>query len=96
MVAVIVVATAALCADHAIASTGPAQSRPAVADLARQLATKLSANLRRVVPALRMTYPTRDAFSSPCDVRFVDSTSFVSHRWALSPFQFRLPPPFVA
>lgn len=92
IVAVMVVATAALCADRAVAAA-PVQSRPAVADLARQLATKLSVNLRRVVPAIRMSYSTYVAFSTPCDVRFVDTTPPISHGLTLSPFQFRLPPP---
>jgi len=89
MVAVMVVATA-LCADRAAAE--PSQ-RAGMGDVARQLANRISVNFRRVVPAVRIQFATRTAFVRPCELPAIDADQFVGHPWALSPFQFRLPPP---
>ena len=90
VLAAVVVATA-LCADRATAAAPAA--RPQVGQLARTVASKLSASFRRVVPTIRFVEDRRaGVFSSPADMRTEVRTPVV-HATQGSPFQFRLPPP---
>jgi hypothetical protein len=90
VVAVMVVATA-LCADQ-VAAAQPSH-RAGMGEAARQLASRISIKLQRVVPAVRIQFASRTAFSLPCEAPLLNANPLVSHDWPLSPFQFRLPPP---
>ena len=91
VVAVTLVATA-LCADRAVAV--PAAVRPDPANLARgkTLVARLTVNLRRSLPALQLVQARRDQ-DSPSRLIRAAFQSVAVVRSALSPFQFRLPPP---
>ncbi|MCC7351354.1 MAG: hypothetical protein IT446_12370 [Phycisphaerales bacterium] len=86
-----VIVTTALCADRvgAPASAMP----PQFVQLARQLAGRLGAGLRKTVPMTRLAVAAHHRIASPAqrvDARPVDA---IVHRVECPPFRFRLPPP---
>lgn len=92
VLAAVVVATA-LCADR-VATAAP-QARPHVAQLARSVASKLSASFLRVMPSLRFVEDRLAGLGA----LFVNTRTEVRtpnvHPTEGSPFQFRLPPPML-
>jgi len=80
----------ALCADRAVVSSAslvPEQTAPS-----QTLVRRLTAGLRRVVPAVRLYQPRCDNQPAAAELPPPSRTA----DWArppLSPFQFRLPPP---
>jgi hypothetical protein len=88
--AAVVVATA-LCADRA--ATAAPQARPQVAQLARSVASKLSASFRRVVPTIRFVEDRRAVSVASVLPSAEAGWPTVTHASAASPFRFRLPPP---
>ncbi len=88
--AVVAVTTVAMCADG-IAHAAPA-SRTQVAEMAGRLVSRLASRLRRVVAA-KLPWQERQRVAAHFRPAAVAPTlAFVWHR-AISPFQFRLPPP---
>ena len=91
VLAAVVVATA-LCADR-VATAAP-QARPQVANLARAVASKLSASFRRVVPTIRFIEDRRVGAVLTTGLRPLKVGSPTgTHASDASPFRFRLPPP---
>jgi hypothetical protein len=89
-VIVVVMLAGALCADR-VATAAP-QVRPQVVEIARNMTRRLSINLRRVVPATRL-HETRQEGIARIDATCVRVVPADYDHLALSPFQFRLPPP---
>ncbi|HEV2293302.1 MAG TPA: hypothetical protein VGR35_05565 [Tepidisphaeraceae bacterium] len=91
VLAAVVVATA-LCADR-VATAAP-QARPQVANLARTVASKLSASFQRVVPTIRFVEDRRVVGCVTSTLASAEAASpALSHASDASPFRFRLPPP---
>jgi hypothetical protein len=92
----VMVVTAALCADHAVAAAPTARLEPAeIGNIAHRLVGRLAKNFRQVIPATRSWAIRRPglAVSAPCTaLREADPTA---SRSPVSPFQFRLPPPMI-
>jgi hypothetical protein len=85
--------TTALCADQ-VAVAAPT-IRPQVADLAGRIVTRLSRSFRQSVTIELPDHARcRDAEPSRVEVTPVAPSDDLPHR-AVSPFQFRLPPPAV-
>ena len=83
--------TTALCADQ-VAVAAPTL-RPQVAELAGQIVTRLSRSFRQSVTVeLPVHARQRDAEPARPELSVVATADDVPHR-AVSPFQFRLPPP---
>jgi hypothetical protein len=90
ILAVVAVMTA-LCADRAV-SAAPV-SRTPVAEMAARLVIRLSESFSRVAPsnvrpAVRLELTSREG-----QVPAIIPQPSIVHHIALSPFQFRLPPP---
>jgi len=96
ILAVTLVATA-LAADRAVASVScaPAElSRPiSVESMAGRLVRPLSSNFRRVIPSARLWENLRENAIVPSTVPDVQPPMVPIAPVAISPFQFRLPPP---
>ena len=88
--AIAVVMTTALAADRAAVAALPQQARP-TPSLARTLAARLTSNLQRSLPAVRIQ-PAACA-DRVTVARLVIDDAAPGVRVELSPFQFRLPPP---
>jgi len=86
----VVVVTTALAADRAAVAGLPLQSRPAPS-LARTLAARLTTNLQRSIPAVRIQ-PAICADQVAAPRQTIDDAA-PGVRSEISPFQFRLPPP---
>ena len=86
----VVAVTTALCADR-VAQSAPV-SRPHVAQIASRLVSRLADRLRRVVAAIVPWQVRQRAMTLARRPALVPVLARVPHR-AVSPFQFRLPPP---
>jgi hypothetical protein len=98
-VLVLTLVATALCADRVVTAAPAlrAQLSPTadpIARLASHLGGKLSGAFRRVVPAVRLSYSSREATSAaPRPAVPPALLRPVLHLVQGSPFQFRLPPP---
>jgi hypothetical protein len=81
----------AVCADRA-AAAAPAL-RPEVGQLAERLVNRLSASFSRVVPSVKMVAERQQDGVFAANRSLPASWSAPAHPQAVSPFQFRLPPP---
>jgi hypothetical protein len=95
IVAVTLLATAALCADRAAASTAVQASRVQAQPVARGFAQRLTVSLRSVVPAVKLHQSRQDGLVSVVCYGGFEGPQAVTHLVEGSPFQFRLPPPLV-
>jgi hypothetical protein len=88
-VVVMVMLAGALCADRAVASLP--QLQPQIVKLASRLAMRVSVTFRRIstITQMRATSQTL-AQAQP---RLANYVNAIFRPVALSPFQFRLPPP---
>jgi hypothetical protein len=92
----VMVVTAALCADHAVAAAPTTRQEPAeIGNIAHRLVGRLAKNFRQVIPATRSWAIRRPglAVSTPPAVMCEADPS--AARPQITPFQFRLPPPAV-
>jgi hypothetical protein len=80
----------AVCADRAVAA---APARPEVGQLAERLVNRLSASFSRVVPTVRMVAERQQGGVFAANRSLPMSWIAPAHPQAVSPFQFRLPPP---
>ena len=92
ILAVTLVATA-ICADRVAMAS--AEMRDPGRSIARQLATRLTVTLRRVVPAVRLHQARVEGMTARWPALPVVAAPAVVHTAESSPFQFRLPPPSV-
>jgi len=81
----------ALCADRAITAAPAFQPQTTSGTLAGRLVSRLSVNLRRTIPAARVYQTRREGIAQ--QTAFVAPAPAIILPIALSPFQFRLPPP---
>jgi len=81
----------ALCADRAVTAAPILRPQPTAGSLAGRLVSRLTVNLRQSIPAARV-FETRREGSVPT-VRPIAPVITLIAPLALSPFQFRLPPP---
>lgn len=84
--------TTALCVDQ-VAVAAPTL-RPQVAELAGRIVTRLTRGFRESVTVELPVHARREAQPPGCSLATVQSGGNVPHR-ALSPFEFRLPPPAI-
>jgi hypothetical protein len=88
----VMIVSAALCADRAIAAA-PAL-RPAVGDIATRFVDRLARNLGRTVTGVKLRQ-TRSITDRPAVFVSVPPIKPTGLHAVASPFQFRLPPPLV-
>ena len=81
----------ALCADRAATAAPMLRPQMGQGTLAGRLVNRLTVGLRRVVPSARV-YETRREDAAPT-IPSIAAVVVQFTRVALSPFQFRLPPP---
>jgi hypothetical protein len=81
----------ALCADRAIFAAPAFQSEATTGTLAGRLVARLSVNLRRTIPSVRVYQTRREGITQ--QIAFTAPAPAIVLPLALSPFQFRLPPP---
>jgi hypothetical protein len=81
----------AVCADRAVAAA-PAL-RPEMGQLAERLVNRLSASFSRVVSGVRIVAERQHGGAFAADRSLPVSWIAPAHPQAVSPFQFRLPPP---
>ncbi len=84
----------ALCADR-LAVAAPTLP-PQVIGVARQIAGRLAASLRGVVPAVRFASAIRTSRPAAPDRQVLVCDAGLIHLHESQPFQFRLPPPALA
>jgi hypothetical protein len=97
-VLVLTLVATALCADRVVTAAPAmrAQLTPSadpIARLASHLGGKLSGTFRRVMPAVRLSYSSREAAPAARPTIPPALLPPVLHLAQGSPFQFRLPPP---
>ena len=88
----VMIVTAALCADRAIAAAP--QLRPAVGNIATRFVDRLARKLGRSVRTVKLPQ-TRSDNDRPAVFVAVDPVAPVGVHATDSPFQFRLPPPLI-
>jgi hypothetical protein len=91
VLAVTLVATA-ICADRVAVAAPPQAPR---GQLAASLIQRLTTRFRRVVATARLYQPRREGAGCTELATPIVPQSFLRVRVALSPFQFRLPPPLL-
>lgn len=92
IIAVILLA-AALAADR-IATTAAPVLRPQIAQTARRLSSRLTRNLRQIIPATALRQQ-RHEFSAGIERDEVAVNQAHIHRMPMPSYWFRLPPPLV-
>jgi len=90
----VVAVTTALCADQA--AIGASNARPQateIANIAARVVTRLTENLRRVMPGVIQQPARQSAFAEQTLPETIMPASMPVAHVLVSPFQFRLPPP---
>jgi hypothetical protein len=86
----VVMVTAALCADRAVAAAPAA--KPAVGQIASRLVSRLTRNLGRAVTSVKL-HQDPSVHDRPVLLVAAEPIAPAAVHSLLSPFQFRLPPP---
>ena len=82
----------ALCADRVTANNAGPVARTPVSEMAGRLVMRLAQRLRRVVAAMSPWQVRQRGIATVLRPALMPAPVFVAPR-AISPFQFRLPPP---